>query len=272
LSHNPQALAEEALSEESLAAVQRDLERFDFRDILLGGMRGEMASGVAAIDWAKRDVHENAGMMIGTLQGLESGSGPEGSSEIVAGIARGLARLIPSGWFDQNQASHARLMYRYYVEPLKRDRFGGMIAGGEEMEATLGEARISKNPYTFLPVVMMPAFGSVGRRYRYLEAMNEQAIVACTLERYFLAEEAYPEGLESLLPRFLEAVPVDGMDGEPMRYGRVGERYELWSVGWDGVDDEGRRGYFGKKGERPRFQDEEYLGDWVWGYSVGEPD
>jgi hypothetical protein len=78
---------------------------------------------------------------------------------------------------------------------------------------------------------------------RAMEAETERSLVvtALALKRYFLARGHYPDNLASLVPTYFNAVPVDYMDGNSIRYRpiRGGEGFMLFSVGSDGVDDGG---------------------------------
>ena len=62
------------------------------------------------------------------------------------------------------------------------------------------------------------------------------------LQRYYLATGEYPDTLEALVPNYLLAVPTDVFVNRPIRYALVGERFRLWSVGMDGIDDGGVNG------------------------------
>ncbi|MEO1584221.1 MAG: hypothetical protein AAFR96_06580 [Planctomycetota bacterium] len=57
----------------------------------------------------------------------------------------------------------------------------------------------------------------------------------------YQAKHGYsPQRLDELVPEYLERLPIDGFDGKPLRYtSRPHNRYELYSVGWDGVDNRG---------------------------------
>jgi hypothetical protein len=66
------------------------------------------------------------------------------------------------------------------------------------------------------------------------------ARVAIALERHRLSDRVYPEALEALVPRFLDRLPVDPVNGGPLRYRREApDRFVLYSVGLDGRDDGG---------------------------------
>lgn len=62
-----------------------------------------------------------------------------------------------------------------------------------------------------------------------------RAVVAA--ERYRRANGAYPETLDALVPKYLDAVPRDTFSGGAMRYSR--ERGLMWAVGQNTVDDGG---------------------------------
>ncbi|MGQ0629304.1 MAG: hypothetical protein ACT4PL_14535 [Phycisphaerales bacterium] len=65
-------------------------------------------------------------------------------------------------------------------------------------------------------------------------------LVEIALESARRADGSYPESLEALVPRFLDAVPEDPIEGGPLRYLRHGpDAFTLYSVGNDGIDNAG---------------------------------
>ena len=69
---------------------------------------------------------------------------------------------------------------------------------------------------------------------------NRLVLTAVALARFQVAEGEYPEALDKLVPTFLDRVPADPIDGQPLRYRRLdAEEFELWSVGKDGIDNNG---------------------------------
>ncbi len=84
---------------------------------------------------------------------------------------------------------------------------------------------------TFHRVLLKAAFTEVARRL---------LVTAIALKRFHLRHGAWPETLDELVPDFLAKVPIDFMDGKPLRYKFVdARRYLLYSVGEDGKDDGG---------------------------------
>ena len=84
------------------------------------------------------------------------------------------------------------------------------------------------------------ALGGVIRRVMRVEAAREMVITAIALRRYQLKSGNYPPDLNTLVPEFLPAVPLDPMDGQPLRYRpKANGTFLLYSVGENGKDDGG---------------------------------
>ena len=73
-----------------------------------------------------------------------------------------------------------------------------------------------------------------------IQASIDLARVACALERYRLAHGEYPETLDALTPQFIEKLPHDIINGQPLHYRRTDDgKFVLYSVGWNEKDDGG---------------------------------
>jgi hypothetical protein len=64
--------------------------------------------------------------------------------------------------------------------------------------------------------------------------------VAFALAAYRAEHGGYPTDLAKLVPKCLKRIPEDPFSGKPLRYGREGTGYVLYSVGPNGQDDGGR--------------------------------
>lgn len=85
------------------------------------------------------------------------------------------------------------------------------------------------------------------------DAWNQVMLTAIALKRFQLKHGRWPDELATLVPEFLPEVPVDWMDGQPLRYRlRDDDTYLLYSVGSDGID----------QGGSPEFIDEDAK-DWM---------
>ena len=72
------------------------------------------------------------------------------------------------------------------------------------------------------------------------EAARQIAVTAIALKRFQLESGHWPETLAELSPKFLPEVPLDPVDGRPLRYRRNADgTFLLYSIGSNGVDDGG---------------------------------
>ncbi len=69
---------------------------------------------------------------------------------------------------------------------------------------------------------------------------RQLAITACALQRYQLDKGFYPAELSQLTPKFLNSVPLDPIDGKPLRYhAQTDGTFLLYSIGENGIEDQG---------------------------------
>ncbi len=82
--------------------------------------------------------------------------------------------------------------------------------------------------------------------YHYI-TMQEALVVAririaeavLAVERYRLANDSLPSGLNALVPQYLEEVPIDPFSDEPLLFRKTGSCYIVYSVNLDCEDDGG---------------------------------
>gem|GEM_PF-4556194 len=93
------------------------------------------------------------------------------------------------------------------------------------------------NRLTDLQGMAMSVRFSILQRECYIAMLQ----IAFALEAYKLKNAAYPSDLESLVPEYLESIPVDPFaESSPIRYIPDQKPYILYSVGPDGEDSEGK--------------------------------
>ena len=78
--------------------------------------------------------------------------------------------------------------------------------------------------------------------------------MAVAIERFRLAGGALPEAASDLVPTYLDAVPEDPFDGQPLRYKRIDEGYVVYSVWYDHTDNDAAE-YFDYEPSSQKFQD-----------------
>ncbi len=83
-------------------------------------------------------------------------------------------------------------------------------------------------------------YGRIWQTAAGVEGQLSCAETALAIERYRLKHDDLPESLEMLVGEFIDRVPVDPFDGEPIRYRRLEEGgYAVYMIGKDGIDDGG---------------------------------
>ena len=194
--------------------------------------------------------------------------GPTARSVIEAAMD---AHLLPRGWFYQNELSAARLFQNNFL-PDVAPQTQRVYPCLSRTNATLFD-KLPDTPYNFA----IKHLNSVVSPQGFVRAQTEInfALVACALERFRMAHGRYPHNLNALTPEFLDAMPHDIINGEPLKYRLTGPgRFILYSVGWNEKDDGGaypgpNAPNFGSginRGFRSLNKFHPETGDWVWSY------
>lgn len=112
--------------------------------------------------------------------------------------------------------------------------------------------------------IALPALTEQVIQFARRQALIDEGVVVCALERYRLERGHYPERLEDLIPVHLRILPHDLVTGRPLRYQRHEDRFILYQVGWDGKDDGGKVVWTGEGDKRTIDASK---GDWSWPHS-----
>jgi hypothetical protein len=107
--------------------------------------------------------------------------------------------------------------------------------------------------------------GSSFHRAIVAETSRRVVITAIALKRFQLQNGIFPEKLSELTPEFLSSVPLDPIDGKPLRYKKNSDgTFLLYSIGDNDVDDGGDPTYpTGVTGSSFYWQNY-HARDWVW--------
>lgn len=221
-------------NEQQLAEFQKRFASVNFREALIYVTRGERAFSTPAME-----------MLINKPKELEHAFSEDASVNVSS------YRIAPRGLVRQNQVVINR-MYLLFVNAgktaIKENK--RMSRFNDDFEKDLGIK--SQNPYNALAMMLVPAFNKAAAKADRAQTVSVMSMTSCALERYRLAQGAYPDSLSALVPKYLEAVPLDLMDGQPLRYKKRADGwFDLYSVGYNGTDDGGTK-----------MDDDK--GDWIW--------
>ncbi len=197
------------------------------------------------------------------LEGIEDMMGkskPSWPTELKKFMGKVMFRLIPAGWFDQNKLSLCRLHEKYLLpQVLEQDRRVAPLAAIQQSNSILEKQ--GRRPYDMLSKILLPALTRVAEKSARAQSSVDLARVACALERYRLANGQFPEALAALAPKFIDKLPHDVINGQPLKYRRTDDgQFVLYSVGWNETDDGGTLGLTKNGNPDPK------QGDWVWRY------
>jgi tetratricopeptide (TPR) repeat protein len=266
-----QGLAENKWSETQLAELERELGKLDFLADFQFSMRGERAGAIGTIDYFRRhrDYHEFAGLFF-ILMDDDSPTYWHHSIDWRNCVrARGLY-LMPDGWFYQNELVVGQTCQWRFLPMV--DTRQQLVSPEISRQADNFMRYWKATPWNVFARMILPAFGTAAKRSCRQQTSMNLARVACALERYRLAHGVYPETLDVLAPQFIDQLPHDIINGQPLHYHRTDDlpsqgfgaasgQFVLYSVGWNEKDDGGTVSLY-PSGKMARLDD----GDWVWRY------
>lgn len=242
-----EGLARQQWSDDQLIALEHDLAGFDALKDYEFAMRSELAWNLKTIEYLRAERMANSI--------VDDWNDTLWFPTIIY-------RLSPNGWFYLN----ARAVARVYEAAMPTSAELDQRILSPEISERFGHAqalayRHHRIPDNFLVSVMVPPLVSDAINCARTQAAVDMARIASALERYRRAQGNYPAKLDVLAPQFIEKIPHDVINGQPLHYRRTENgRFLLYSVGWNGKDDGGvpddGRQYFLSKPN----------GDWVWQY------
>jgi hypothetical protein len=239
--------------------LEAALTSLDFHGAALRAYRSEMAAMVDMVQKLKRRPSEV--VKIFQLSSGLGGTGSNGSEQLMRGL--------PGGFLDASTAVLAEIEFRHIIKPLKEPGWQKTIEAGHLMENELlaKKQKLWMHPSYIFATLVFPTTSKVIILCAHTNALVNQATIACALERHRIANGSYPDALDAVRLADGKPLPPDPMDGKPMRYRKTPDgKYALWSIGFDGKDDAGKRVFDDKKSENIKFTDEKYVGDWVWDF------
>lgn len=232
-------LAEHRWPDAQLIELERHLARMNQVADMQRSMRGERAFSLAHL--------------------LVEAPSPGGGAPVMPDDpTQNALRHWPSAFVYRNQINIARAIQTLLIDRL--DPAGPSVRLIQSEANRQARKRYnSRTPYNVFAALLLPAYENILQKAASGQAGVSLARIACALERHRLADGHYPERLDELVPRFLDRLPPDPVNGEPMKYRREApDRFVIYSIALNLKDDGGVTEPAGKKrGETPAH-------DWVW--------
>jgi len=255
-----EGLAEHRWTDAQLAELDAGLAKLDFLADYQNTLHNEQAATVKGLDYLRR--HPDQYLHLGEGWGWSPPVAPN-SDFIMAALAE--CRMIPSGWFYQNQLRYNQVIDEFYLPAVNLQTRTYAPALAKQGDALTAREREHLSPYNIMGCILLSYAEALQytRSFAHGQSSADLARVAMALERCRLAHGKYPNSLETLAPQYMAEVPHDVIGGQPLHY-RLTEdgQFALYSVGWNETDD---GGMVVMKGNQTPFQDSSQ-GDWVWRY------
>jgi hypothetical protein len=213
-------LAQGEPSARELEAVQALLEKEAAEPLFLQAVRGERAS-----------IHK-------LLLSMQHGTTDLSELEWLSGRPRPRKNFVDYFGPTLARYSHAHILafMNQYVEAAKLppEKQPPLMDNLEQ------KVRKAKAEYDIVTHLLMPAMTKVSNAYRRSVGNLRCASVALALERYRRDHGRWPDSLDTLVPKYLAAVPKDPQDGKPLRFKRLPDGVLIYWIGHDGIDDGGK--------------------------------
>jgi len=204
-------------------------------------MRGERVSCVKTVDWLISS-RENYKMFF-------SGIYQDGNTLTPLDNPI-LYHLFPNGWVYQQKLAFCKRIDLFLTDAVNEKNMtlnlNIITAIDDEYDRQINSPLNIINKLITLPVA------TSSLKAARAQTVSDRAAIACAIERYRLATGSLPKTLDQLVPSYMETLPHDVINGEPLIYRPEGNRrYLLYSVGSDQSDDGG-----------------DFKKDWVWLYEA----
>jgi hypothetical protein len=203
------------LNETDVELLQRAIRRFDGNPDMAAALMTERVMFLDCVQWVR-----SSG---GNFAALTGGTAPP------AGALRFLP-ILPA-----RDAAAGLRFYTEFIDALKLPTVAERVTRLQAVEKGVQGLPM----YYFLTRMLVPSFSWATELFHRSIGSTRAMVAALACERYRLRHGEWPAGLEALVPEFLDPVPVDPFDDEPIRYKRFDMVIKVWSIGEDMTDDGG---------------------------------
>ncbi len=217
---------------QELLTLQAAWESINVLDQFANTLRVERAAGITAFSLSPKELH--------TLSAMASTS--TRVSNLLEQVPLGF-RLLVYGPSDQRKLIRD---YQTLIDLFESKANGSLfLSESARIEKDVASSGLTR----IISRLTFPSMSGALRKMALTDATQKLTVAAIAIRRFQLNHDGQPpESLAALVPAYLSAVPIDWMDGQPLRYRREGDGFLLYAVGDNGVDDGGDpNGEVGKK-------------------------
>lgn len=278
LTVNWELLQSPNLTDEQLAEIQNDWAHLDFIQSEIDALNMERAAGeITTARWRSSNFelqhYLDAGKRV-----RESMGHPDDKETVWDKTKMAVRVYMWRNWWSYSDELRCQKGFEVLLNTARLAKTNGAFGSAlQKQTSQLNDLGISKladewdllsfgqtDLHSMLSESVVSLSG-VTKRVMNVEVTKQMAITATALKRYQFKHGTYPPDLNSLVPEFVSAIPLDPVDGQPLHYRRNADgSFLLYSIGEDGKDDsgdpqlpEGSKSMVWQRGH-----------DWVWPQSA----
>lgn len=250
-----QALQADGWSDSQLQAMAKAWEHTSFLDGFIGGLEGERIFVSTTFEICRASNDQAIALLWGRFAFMQYEESPAWWEARVQDLPYGAealaflreqiySRLWRFAWADQCERLYLERVQQL-VEVARAARQTRSMAAAQARIDALQTAWNKRAFYDDLrfprDLMSMSSLGRALRRAMFAETERSLALTAIALRRRALAGLPDPPALDALAPEYLPQIPIDYMDGKPIKYrpAEKGRSPLLYSSGDDGIDDGG---------------------------------
>ena len=221
--------------EPQLAELQSVLPSTDLVGGIVHAFEGERAMVLSVIEKRSRDLW--------TFGGPPGEPGQDASA--ADSFTRPFRTLFAMGWrfaWGDQAAAHFldSMQTLIAVNREAATEQSALPLKGFRMESLIGADSSLARLRTVYTRGFLPALDRAALKALRVETERALLVTDIALRRFRLRQAGFPRQLDELVPEFLSEVPIDRMDGQPVRYRLNPDgTFTLWSIGEDLIDQGG---------------------------------
>ena len=238
-------LAREALQKECIVTVNWSANQTDMETHLAKGssMRHLGWAFAAAARLAKNKGQMDEAVRCGLDVNLLAQAASRGGLMIDRGYAGGVHYTAMYSLLDQvellSRDDCLRLQKKLQASPLQLDEIHGVIRRDQAYMRQVHGLYMHVMMSRMIRSQQQQSLAEMQKIDNIHAVMNTLLQTHLALRAFQLDNNQYPETLDELVPDYLEKLPQDSFASKPLHYRQTDDSYLLYSVGPDGVDNQG---------------------------------